>query len=484
MSLNKTHEGANQYEYTFNHALEFFSKAASLRDNNKRKDFYGNGGSALDLFKAAWYAGDYVLCMKLLFQCRDARYGGGNRSGGRSIIVWLAENAPAWIDANISMIPEVGRWDDLRILFNTKCHKSAVSYWATAIEKGDSLACKWADRKDIPLYLELRNRRKVRNLGVFRRLLAEGRKNIVERKMCAKEWNEITYPHVPSVAMSRYTNAFKKHDGARFAEFKEKVQKGEVKINASALFPYDCVRTVNNGDKETADLQFNALPNYLEGTNQRIMVLCDSSGSMDSDVGGTTAFNVAASLALYCSDRVGKDNPFYRKFLQFESETHYTDWSDKKFSDCFKHHGYKVGIFNGACGATYINKSLNFILNSAKMYGATNEQIPNVLLIVSDMQFHSSTNNEDTTEVNSCIKKWEVAGYSAPKIVYWNVAGYAGSPATINCNNVGLVSGFSPSVLKAVFSGEDFTPYGIMMRAVSKYNINIPKQYDTTYYNT
>jgi hypothetical protein len=37
-----------------------------------------------------------------------------------------------------------------------------------------------------------------------------------------------------------------------------------------------------------------------------------------------------------------------------------------------------------------------------------------------------------------------------------------------------MVSGFSPSLLKAILGGEDFTPVAIMMRALKKYEITIP----------
>jgi hypothetical protein len=273
--------------------------------------------------------------------------------------------------------------------------------------------------------------------------------------------------------MSRYNKAFIEHDKARFDMFKVKVEKGEAKINAGVLFPHDLVRTlIGGGDKKAVDLQFAALPNYLKDTNQRIMCLVDSSGSMSTTVGGTIrAIDVSTSLGLYCSDRLGKENPFYRKFMQFESESRLTSWENLSFSNCYD---YSHRIFNGACGSTYVGKALDSILSHAKMFKATNEQIPNVLLIISDMQFHSMTDSPTDTEVNNHMKKWEDAGYVRPKIIYWNLAGCDGSPETANTKNVGLVSGFSPSILKAVFSGTDFSPKEIMLRAIEKYKVIIP----------
>ena len=43
---------------------------------------------------------------------------------------------------------------------------------------------------------------------------------VVEQLMCARDWSNITYDHVPSLAMSRYTKAFTKNDSNRFDAFK------------------------------------------------------------------------------------------------------------------------------------------------------------------------------------------------------------------------------------------------------------------------
>ena len=67
---SKTHNGANAFEHSENHALEFFSKAGSLY--TKKQSYYGNESSALELFKNAWRS-DNETAMKLLFWLRDCR---------------------------------------------------------------------------------------------------------------------------------------------------------------------------------------------------------------------------------------------------------------------------------------------------------------------------------------------------------------------------------------------------------------------------
>jgi len=109
--------------------------------------------------------------------------------------------------------------------------------------------------------------------------------------------------------------------------------------------------------------------------------------------------------------------------------------------------------------------------------------MPTTLLIVSDMQFHEGASEyhyygrdrvDPKAEVPKALARWTAAGYSIPKIIYWNTAGYAGSPDTIDSTNTALVSGFSPAILKAIFSGTDLSAKGVMLRALEKYEIVVP----------
>lgn len=465
----KGHNGDFSYDSTGSAVLEFFSKAGSLFE--KRQQYYGGETSALNLFKPAFKT-DKVRAAKLAFWLRDARGGAGNRSGFRSVINWMSINHPEWVKLNIKLIPESGRWQDLISCVNTPCEDVAIKFWADAISRKDGLACKWAPRenKNKEVYAKLR-----KAMGMspkeFRKHLSEN-SNTVEQAMCSGNWEEIDYNTVPSVAMARSRNAFLKHDPARFDEWKTSLSDPEStnKVNASVLFPHDVLRTLNV-DKALANSQFEALPNYMEGTDFRIMPICDFSGSMGTLVSGSIrAMDISTSLGLYCSDKVGKDNPFYRKLIPFSAEARMIDWKNGKFD-----HGVKLCGKEGYCGSTNIKSALDLILNSASMFNVPNDQMPNCLLIISDMQFDQGCSGAEETAVEACMKRWEQNGYTRPRIVYWNTAGNAGSPSTRRHKNVGLVSGFSPSILKSILGGTEFTPMAILDRAIEKYNIVVPE---------
>lgn len=470
----ETNEGANTYEHSLDHAVEFFSKAGSIYDNPRKKSFYEGEASALELFINSWIV-DKTLSFALLLWLRDCRGGAGNRSGARSIYRWLAENDAEWLRVNLQQLPEVGRFDDYKSLFGTPLEEDAALQWAAALRDNTNhrniLAAKWADRKMVPLRRALEM-----DAPTMRKFLAEIRKShIVETKMCNKDWNMIQYNTVPSVAMSRYTKAFSRNDGERFQQFKNRVKRGEATVHADVLFPHDCVLAALNGDSEMAELQFDALPNFMENQdlNENIMVLSDSSGSMEQPIGGgsTEAYHVSLGLALYCSSKMREDSPFYKRFIGFCSEGHFKDWRHLSFAEAIK----DQNIFDGAVGSTHIDAALDLILNTAVRRNIPQELMPTTLLIVSDMQFHQGSRSNDT-EVEHCLKKFNEAGYESPKVVYWNTAGYKGSQATVSMQNVGLISGFSPAILKSVLGGTDFSPKGIMLRALEKYEVILPEE--------
>jgi hypothetical protein len=459
-----TYNGARTYSHSGDGNVEFFSKAGSIFD--KSVPYYREQTSVLNLFMDSW-AENRIVSMKLMLWLRDCRGGAGNRSGFRKILTWMAVMNTEWVRQNIHWIPVVGRWDDLKALFGTPLEGTAGAYWASALIKGDALAAKWCDRSYYPVRMAMKMK-----VGEFRRFLAGLRKShIVEHKMCSGEWENIAYNTVPSVAMSRYTKAFQKNDAERFDEFKSSLVKGETTVKAGVLFPHDCVRTSQNGDTTIADAQFDALPNYMED-GDHTMVIADSSGSMNSIVGGSVkAIDVSMGMALYCSGKMPEESPFYRRFVAFESESELKDWRGMTFSQAIRNRR----IFNGAMGSTRIDRALNTILDIAVRKDVPQYLMPKTLLIVSDMQFDDGVRG-DSTQVENSLKRWVEAGYEIPKIVYWNTRGYAGSPAMDGMKNTGLVSGFSPSILKAVFKGDDFSPRGIMMKALEKYNeIVIPE---------
>ena len=60
------------------------------------------------------------------------------------------------------------------------------------------------------------------------------------------------------------------------------------------------------------------------------------------------------------------------------------------------------------------------------------------------------------------------SGYQTPKIVYWNIQARSSKnkPVKFDENGTSLVSGLSPTILKNILSGNEMTPYFMMMSVV------------------
>ena len=91
-----------------------------------------------------------------------------------------------------------------------------------------------------------------------------------------------------------------------------------------------------------------------------------------------------------------------------------------------------------------------------------------MLLVLSDMQFDESQgyNGEMKTHYSWMQDEYEEAGYKLPKIVFWDLNAHSGQQAQCSDENVAMVSGFSPSIMKAVLNAEEFNPIDVMLEAL------------------
>lgn len=493
-NISLTENGAMAYGTTMDTWLDFFATAGSVyntRLHSKKQLKTSENTEELKLFKTMWSSNEQlhkILSMKLLFWLRNiprdskSLPGAGNRSGFRNILNWLATHDSKWVIANIEAIPCIGRWDDLEVLFGTPCENKAIELWASAItsDPQNGLACKWFPRKGIVnskvrSYLQ-------KSPKAFRKLLVAGTQ-VVEQQMCKNNWGEIDYSKVPSVAMSRSNAAFKRHDLERFTNFNVKVAScvdPNVKINAGTLYPHDIVRgLLCGGDKLTLRNQWNALPNFLQTENGdiRCIAVADTSGSMSCVVGGKVqAVHVSQAIAAYVSDKIGKNSKFYKKYIQFAGETQFTTWVGKEIDEIVGDDEY----FNGSVDNTNIERCLLTILQECQKYKLQAEDCPNMLLIVSDMQFDASQMCAEERPVEAALKQYDRAGIARPRIVYWNVKPTSNKalPTIKNERGVCIASGFSPSFLKVIFENkepETMTSLQVMLDTVKDFHIKIPE---------
>lgn len=410
------------------------------------------------------------LALRALLWTRDVRSGAGERKQFRDLLAALESVDPALAGRLMHKVPELGRWDDLFVYTDPINRRKALGMYADALRSGDGLAAKWAPREKSTksaIAYELR-----KTLGLtpreYRKMLA-GLSNVVETQMCAKEWNSINFSHVPSLASARYQKAFSRNAGEAYSAYLRELQKPQaerdpkVKINAGAVYPYDVVKSVVRGNAAVADEQWKALPNYVG--NVRIMPMVDVSGSMGSlrySNGAVQPIDVAVSLGLYLSEKNTSD--FKDMFMTF---------SGKPKLEVLKGTlSQRVAQLERAHWSmnTNLHAAFEEILRVAKRGGVSQEDMPQMLLILSDMQFDSCTRFDDSAQ-QMIARKYAEAGYNIPRIVFWNLSPYGNSNTPVRFDDRGVchVSGFSPAIMKSVLSVEDledFTPHNIMVRTL------------------
>lgn len=410
---------------------------------------------------------DALITRKLLFWSRDIRGGAGEREVFRVLLRHTSKNHPQDVIDNIHLISEYGRWDDLFCLFNSPVESNAINTIIDALKEGNGLIAKWLPRLGGKVPNNKKHiANKIRNAmrltpKEYRQMLVK-LTNVVETPMCAKEFDKINYEHVPSVAMSRYSKAFSKNDTTRFLEYKESLSNGEAKINAGALYPYDVTKNLQYGDSDLANEQWKSLPNFMEGTLERVLPVCDVSGSMETSIGTgvTTAMDVCISLGLYISER--NEGLFKDAFVTF-SESPALQYLTGDLKSRFAQLQYADWGMSTDLEATF-----QFILNQGIKHNVSEDQMPTCILIMSDMEFNQATHRHDSA-FDMIRRKYEEEGYTLPNIVFWNLCSrHDNMPVTKDDNGTALISGFSPSILKTVLSGNAMNPVQIMLDTINQ----------------
>jgi hypothetical protein len=374
----------------------------------------------------------------MLFYAGNIRGGLGERRTFRICLRWLAINHPLVVRDNLTNIPHFNRWDSLFTLVGTPVEFEMWNYirdqlgldmQAVIKEKhggkhaGISLLAKWmptetAHAKETRALATTA----MRKLGVtprqYRKMLSALRAHlkVVESLMSAGKWDEVEYPAVPSYAMKNYLKAFGAHDKARFGEYIASLNKGETKINASTLFPYDLVHQYMNhryygaGTDAIIEAQWKALPNYIEGENN-ILVMADVSGSMWG-----RPIETSIGLATYFAQHNTGD--YHGLYMTFTDRPHFVDISrETTLAGCVaKVNNTDVGY------STNLSAAFDHILNHAVANNIAPDDMPKALIVVSDMEIDPYFRGRRGFDfVQTQKMNFARRGYELPKLIMWNV---------------------------------------------------------------
>lgn len=449
----RTANGMKARKSTANACVDLFYNIGASRGKNITGDF------------TAAYVQNNDLALRIAQWARDVRGGAGERQLFRDILVHLETRDPDAALALLKKVPEVGRWDDI-FVFSTPALKSAAyTMLGDALRASNGLAAKWTPRKgkvaaEIRAFFGMSPKQYRKSLVALTK--------VVETQMCANDWDNINFSHVPSVAARNYKKAFNRHTPA-FAEHVAKLVKGDktVKVNADAIYPHDVLKGIAHAykafdmtEKNHIKAQWDALPNYVGDAS--ILPIVDVSGSMTCAVGGvgaTRCIDVAVGLGLYLADK--NKGVFKDTFLTFSDKPELVTLKGdilQKLDQMVKSDWQM---------STNLHAAMDKILSVAVKGNVPASDMPKMLLILSDMQFNQCARFDDSA-MEMIERKFADAGYTVPQVVFWNLNSSGNVPVKADKSGAALVSGFSPSIMKALLSADldQFTPEGIMLKTV------------------
>ena len=447
MEYTTTTNGATIHKTSGKECLDLFQRIGNMRHSDRL--------NILEDFTRA-FDDDPQLATQVLFWARAARVGSGERKTFHTVLEEIGKTSPEFISDNAMMIAKLGYWKDLVPYLHLD---GVVAVFAQAIKDGDRLACKWAPRKCVPLRDKLGFTNKE-----YRKWLKK-HSDTVEQKMSTQQWSDIKYSSVPGAALRKYSSSFDKRDGQRFVDWKnDKTTKASV----SATYPHQVLAC---GDEVLAQKMWDNLPDLLVDSKETILPMIDTSGSMFG-----MPLTIALGLGVYLAQRNKSD--FQDMFLSFSEEPELIKLQGSSISDIMSN-------VNGAHWGmnTDFEKAYRLILDRAVKYDVDKDSMPTMLLVLSDMQFDESQNSmrgQFKTHYSWMAEEYEKAGYELPKIVFWNLDAHFGTQARCSDKNVAMVSGFSPSIMKAILNAEEFNPISVMMEALKDIELdytNLPSEF-------
>jgi hypothetical protein len=475
-NFTSTENGALTNKSTLDCVLDWFGAGAALRQRNPQE--------VVSMFSKA-FAQDRLLAMKILFYFRDVREGQGERNTFRIVMNWLGQNYPDVAKKNLENMAFFGRYDDLYCLVGTSLEKDVFELFGKQLKQdllkfkdneSVSLLAKWLKSENTSSQASRVLGRKTREAleltpKRYRKILSTLRNHIdvLEVKMCGKKWNEIDFEKVPSKASLNYRKAFGRHDQERYAAYLKAVEKGEAKIQAGAVYPYEIMRSLLKDaygrnqptlqEISAANSMWKAMPNWLEGNEHNGMVIADVSGSMFS---GVPNILVAVSLALYFAER--NNGPFKDCWMNFST----TPTFQKFVGNNIWEKWLNMDKGNWA-GSTNLQAAFDMILSTAVNSKIAPKDMVDVLYIISDMEFNNACTGNGMTNFDLMKRKYAANGYELPRVVWWNVDSRNDNfPIRADDTGTALVSGCSPSILKSLLSAKTFDPMSIVYEVANK----------------
>jgi len=296
---------------------------------------------------------------------------------------------------------------------------------------------------------------------------------VPEHYISAKEFQKINYKRVAAKSMRKNKETFIKHDKSRFLEY---LLDPSSKVAGASLKPVELITEAMDmdklSDKKDGDIikrlilekQWISLVDSVKssgggGLLRNAVAVCDVSGSM-------AGIPMQAAIGLTLLTMAASEEPWNSMCITFhETPTVFNLDTD-------------LGLLNSLSrmkgmpwgGSTDLQKVFELIVDTGKKQGLSDEQMPKILFIFTDMEFdeafdgQSSWKKSEKTNFEWAKDLFQSEGYSMPAVVFWNLRDSGGSggemgkkstPVQKNELGVCLLSGWSGQMLSYVMNQEE-----------------------------
>ena len=451
----------------------------------------------------------------MAFQTRDVRGGKGERDLFYHLFHALYKTNGGLTSKFISLVPEYGCWKDMWKLAQHIPHlgndilaTARTSFIVDQINYNSgksnlSLLAKWLPReksKEFPGIAQLcanlffpSEPSFTRRMSLYRKTVSNFNKTLktVEINMCGKSWAQIKPDAVPGRCLKLHTKAFLNEplnkdeenelrypdDADRmacrehFQEFVGDLKKGVKKAHgAHVVLPHEllwkCMQhnayplhtTQDEHDINQAQWDSIREETLKLGGLGKAVAMCDFSGSMS----GLPKW-ISMSLGILISEVT---HPAFRDhILSFDAEPKWHSFVGMKTLR------EKVASIRSTIGQglnTDFYKACMCIIDALVKGNVPVGEEPEDLIVLTDMGFDAASDSKALLLEQIRAAFLAAGGWKPPRIVIWNLrADYKDFHATADQEGVVQLSGWSPSMLKALQKGgiQVTTPYD-GMRAI------------------
>jgi len=471
-----------------------------------------------------------VLTLKTLLYTRDIRNGKGEKLISRICLLILKIKCPEVYESILFDIPKYGSWKDILYIHDYALKNnldlnftSEINMIYNQLKKDEeiidnglfekdglvtnkiSLCAKWMPNEGskfkefAKLLMNKFNESNESNAsnasyqGTYRKLLSKLRNNLnlLEKDLVNKNYDNIKFENLPSVAHSNHVKLFKKKIEERYSAYIEEVKNGTKKINVSAIDFTNIIKKImddNYSDEiDVLQEQWNSVVNETKGkgTFKKAIAISDVSGSMSGK-----PMEVAIALGLLISECC--EEPYKNHIITFSSNpeihnlndiTPYVKPSNNNYLRTLFYSPQKeselvtkvkfIKTMNWQ-QSTNMTKVFELLLDIAVKNKLKQDEMIEKLFILTDMQFNCVTDTKDFF-VN-VSKKYEKFGYKMPSIVCWNLNNASKVPFSHDSSNLISVSGYSPKILESIMNNTVTDPMTFIKDTLKNYKIKYTEE--------